>query len=177
MKKLVYILTLLFLTACKTTQTSMIIADKYDESQDKTTLTLHPYGNIVIPGNWTKTNYNQVSKQHFFESKDTTTLAVTKNPKEKYPFYKPEISDKEFVTEFFKWDAGYWEKQGLAVTTIDDQSANGYILWQAKSDEQEINTIFLFGSKNGFAYNLSGTSISWSETKIKDFLVKVYLEN
>jgi hypothetical protein len=68
-------------------------------------------------------------------------------------------------------------KQGLIVTTVDNNSDKGYILWQAKSDEKNVNTIFLFGSKNGLAYNFSGTSKTWTETKIKDFLVQLFNDN
>jgi len=165
------------LTSCKTTQTSMIIADSYDEKKNQTTLTLLPYGNINLPDKWTKTSYNQVSKQHFFTNNDSTTVAVTKNPKDKYPFFKPNQTDNEFVTDFVKWDAEYWEKQALTITTVENQSEKGYILWQAKSDEKNVNTIFLFGSKNGLAYNFSGSSKTWTETKIKDFLVQLYNDN
>ncbi len=170
-------LLLLVLTSCKTTQTSMIIAENYDEKKNQTTLTLFPYGNIVFPDKWTKTSYNQVSKQHFFTNNDSTTFAVTKNPKDKYPFYKTNQTDNEFVTDFVKWDAEYWEKQGLTVTTIDNQANKGYILWQAKSDEKNVNTIFLFGSKNGLTYNFSGSSKNWTEGKIKDFLVQLFNDN
>jgi hypothetical protein len=165
------------LTSCKRTQTSMIIADCYDEKKNQTTLTLLPYGNIVLPDKWTKTSYNQVSRQHFFTNNDSTTVAVTKNPKDKYPFFKPNQTDSEFVTDFVKWDAEYWENQGLTVTTVDNQADKGYILWQAKSDEKNVNTIFLFGSKNGLAYNFSSTSKKWTETKIKDFLAQLFNDN
>lgn len=155
----------------------MIIADDYDEKQNQTTLTLLPYGNIVIPGKWTKTSYNQVSRQHFFTNNDSTTVAVTKNSKEKYPFFKSIQSDKEFVTDFVKWDTEYWKKQGLTVTTVDNQSDKGYILWQVKNDEKKVNTFFLSGAKNELAYNFSGTSQSWAAKEIKDFLVKLFNDN
>lgn len=170
-------LIIVVLTSCRTTQTSMIIADSYDEKKNQTTLTLLPYGNIVIPAKWTKTSYNQVSRQHFFTNNDSTTVAVTKNQRNKYPFFEPNQTDCEFVTGFVKWDAEYWEKQGLTVTIVDDQSENGYILWQAKSNERNVNTIFLFGSKNGLAYNFSGTSETWTDAKIKDFLVQLFNDN
>ena len=165
------------LTSCKTTKTSMIVADSYDEKKNQTTLTLLPYGNIVLPDKWTKTSYNQVSQQHFFTNNDSTTVAVTKNSKEKYPFFKPNQTDSEFLTDFVKWDAAYWVKLGFTVATVDNQSEKGYILWQAKSDEKNVNTIFLFGSKNGLAYNFSGTSKTWTETEIKDFLVQLFNDN
>ena len=170
-------LILLVLASCKTKQTSMIVADSYDENKNQTTLTLLPYGNIIIPEKWTKTSFNQVSKQHFFKNNDSTTVAISKNPKEKYPVFKAEQTNKEFITDLVKWDAEYWKKEGLTIRTLDDQSDKGYILWQAKSEDKNVNTIFIFGSKNGFAYNFSGTSKTWTETRIKDFLVKLYNDN
>ncbi|MBF8964493.1 hypothetical protein I0P70_14665 [Pontibacter sp. FD36] len=170
-------LLLLTLYSCKTAQTSMIIADSYDENKNQTTLSLIPNGNIVIPGKWTKTEYLQASRQHFFKNGDSTTVAVTKNPKQKYPFFKAEQTDKEFVADFVKWDSEYWAKQGISTKTLADQSNNGYILWQAVSEEKNVNTIFLFGSKDGFAYNFSGTSKKWTVEEIQDFLVKLFNEN
>ena len=168
---------LLFI-ACKTSQTSMLIADSYDEKTNKTTLMLFPYGNIIFPDKWTKTSYNSSSRQHFFKNSDTTTVAVTKNPKEKYPFYKPTQTDKDFVTEFVKWDSEYWQKQGLTVKTINDNSDSGYIVWQAvREDSISVNTFFLFGSKSGFAYNFSGTSTTWTDKKVEEFLINLFNTN
>lgn len=168
---------IILLTSCKTTKKSTIVSDSYDEKKNQTTLTLLPYGNIVIPDKWTKTSYNKVSRQHFFTNNDSTTVALTKNPKDKYPFYRTNQTDSEFVAEFVKWDGDFLERQGLTVTTIDNQSNKGYILWQVISVEKKVNTIFLFGSKNGLAYNFSGSSKTWTETKIRDFLVQLYNDN
>jgi len=156
----------------------MIIADSFDVKKNQTTLTILPYGNIVLPEKWTKTSYNQESKQHFFKNSDSTTVALSKNPKDKYPFFTNKQTDKEFVNEFVKWDAEYWEKQGLKVKTINDKSENGFIVWQATdSSKVDINTIFIFGSKNGFAYNFSGTSKTWTDEKIAVFLIKLFNDN
>ena len=97
---LIFGLLVLTIISCKTTQSSMIIGDNYDKKQDKTTLILLPYGNIVFPNKWNKASYNNVSKQHFFTNGDSTTITVAKNPREKYPFYKSSQTDKEFVSEF-----------------------------------------------------------------------------
>jgi hypothetical protein len=165
------------LMSCNTTQTSMIVTDNYDKNQNKTTLTLLPYGNIIFPNKWDKTNYNNISKQHFFTNNDSTTIAVAKSPREKYPFYKPNQTDKEFVSEFVKWDGDYCKSQGLTVKTINDKSDNGFIVWQVIGDNNKINTIFIFGSKNKFAYNFSGTSEKWTEDAIQEFLIKLYSDN
>ena len=161
--------------ACKTSQTTMIIGDSFDEKTNKTTLTLFPYGNIILQGKWIKTRYNENSRQHFFTNKDSTTLVVTKNPKEKYSFYKPDQNDKMFVTDFFKWDSEYWEKQGLNISTLLDSSDRGYIIWQAT--KTNVHDTFLFGSKNGFAYNFMATSKILSlENKI-ELLKEIYSNN
>ena len=126
MKTKTLIIGILFLLniSCKTNQTSMIVADKYDATNNQTTLTILPYGNIIIPNEWKKTSYNQVSKQHFFQNSDLTTISIAKNLKEKYPFYKTEQNDKEFVAEFVKWDSEYWKQQGLEILTIENKAEN-----------------------------------------------------
>ena len=178
MKKILFFFAFATLTSCKTTQTSMLIGESFDKSKNQTTLTLLPYGNIVIPNKWTKSTYNKVSKQHFFVNEDKTTLAVAKNPTNKYPFYKTNQTDKKFVTEFVKWDAEHWKQQGVIVKTLTDKSENGYITWQAKTENQDkVNTIFIFGSKNGFAYNFSGTSRTWTDEKIIEFITLLYNNN
>jgi len=174
---IVFGLLILVITSCKTTQTSIIVLDNYDEKKNQTTLTFLPYGNIVLPNKWTKTSYNPTSKQHFFTNSDSTTVAITKNPKDKYPFFKQNQVDREFLMDFVKWDSDYWQKQGLKVTTIDDQSSKGYILCKTENDEKNVNTIFLFGSKNGFAYNFSVTLKTWTEKRSIDFLIKLYNDN
>ena len=53
---------------------------------------------------------------------------------------------------------------------------NRYIVWQA-TDNKNMNTIFIFGSKNNFAYNFSGTSKKWTDNNIQEFLIKLYTDN
>ncbi|MFD1467232.1 hypothetical protein ACFQ48_03270 [Hymenobacter caeli] len=164
--------------SCKTAQTNMIVADSYDQNKKQTTLILFPYGNMVLPDKWTKISFNQVSRQHFFKNADSTTVGVAKNPKSKYPFYAANQTEEEFTTAFVKWDANYWAKKGLKTEIINDQSNNGFIIWRVSdANKKEVNNIFLFGSKNGLAYNLSGTSKVWTDEKIQTFLIKIFSDN
>lgn len=101
MNKLLTLLIFTTLLGCATHQTSVVVSDNYNQEADQTTLTIVPHGNINIPGKWTKTSYNAVSRQHFFENKDSITIAVTKNPKDQYPFYQKDLSDKEFTTQYY----------------------------------------------------------------------------
>lgn len=182
MKAKTLIIGILFLLniSCKTNQTNMIVADKYDVTKNQTTLTILPYGNVIIPKEWKKTSYNQVSKQHFFQNNDLTTISIAKNLKEKYPFYKAEQNDEEFVSEFVKWDSEYWKNQGLEISTIENKAENTYIIWNAKNTNEtkpEVNTFFLFGVKNNFVYGFSISSKVWNEEQKIDFLKNLYETN
>ena len=155
----------------------MIVGDSYDENNNQTTLTIFPDGNILLPGKWTKTSFNHSSKQHFFKNNDSITVAVAKNKKENYPFYKPAQSDKDFLAEFTKWESEYFKSQGAAIHLLDDQAEKGYVLWKATIEKENINTIYLFGLKTGYAYNLLADSKTWADEKTKAFLIKLFNDN
>lgn len=171
-----FLLTLLFLKA--SAQKTTIFATNYDKKKDLTVQVILPYGNISIPGKWTKTSFNQVSKQHFFTNADSITLSVSKNPIDKYPFFKPGLSGQQLVSEFVKWDSEYWEQQGLKIKVLKDESENGFIAWQATiNKEYDVNTIFVYGYKNGFAYGFSVSSKLWPEEKMQEFLIQLFKNN
>lgn len=165
--------------ACSSPQTQeqnkLHVADVYDSHSDQTTLTILPYGDIVIPGKWVKTDYNETSTQHFFTNSDSTVLAVSKNPHEKYPFYKKNLNDSSFVSEYFKWDADYLVKQGYVTKLIKDSSGNGYVVWQAVAPG--LDYMYLFGSKEQFGYNLMLTSDQMNKVERVQFLEDVFLKN
>lgn len=163
------------LTSCKTTATSVIYGDSYDDKKNQTTLTIIPYGNITMPDKWKKTHFSQTSRQNFFTNGDSTTLGIAKAPKEKYPVYKPNQTDKEFVTAFEKWDAEYYEKHGLYTKILNDKSDNGYIVWQVTGNH--LNTIFIYCCKNNYVYNISTTSTKWTDEKMTTFVTELYNAN
>ncbi len=151
----------------------MIVADSYDQDKNVTTLTLLPYGNIDIPGQWTKTKYNEVSRQHFFLDKDSTSIAVTKNPQEKYPFYTDSLTDKEFAIKFFKWEKDFYEKQGFQID--EKTSGDNFVIWTA--NRNDANTILLYGAKDDFAYNFAVFTDNWTEEKRIEFLTGLFERN
>lgn len=182
MKNKALIIGILFILnlSCKTNQTSTIVADKYDATKNQTTLTILPYGNVIIPNKWKKTSYNQISKQHFFQNNDSTTISIAKNLKDKYPFYKVNQNDKEFVAEFVKWDSEYWKEQGLEISTIENKTEKMYIIWNTKNKKEtkpEVNTLFLFGVKNNFVYGFSISSRIWNNDQKIEFLKNLYESN
>ncbi len=153
----------------------MLIADSFDEGTNKTTLTLVPYGNIEIPGKWAKSSYNEVSKQHFFKDAEQTSLAVAKNPQSKFPFFTEGMSDMEFSTSFFKWEKEHYEKQGFKIEELEQITNEDFVLW--KATENSANTIFLYGSKNGFAYNFALFTDNWTDDQRIEFLAALYESN
>lgn len=165
----------LILVGCGTTkQTSTLHGDSYDETADKTTYILVPYGNVEIPGKWKRTTYNQVSRQQFFTDSDSSTIAIAKNPKERYPFYLETKSDYELVTDFFKWDSEYWEKQGYKVIKIEENETENFIIWQIAGDK--VNNIFLFGLKNNLITNYMVSS-KWTDKEKIEFVTNLYRNN
>lgn len=118
----------------------MLVVDSYDQDRDVTTLTLLPYGNINIPGEWTKTSYNGVSKQHFFVDKDSTSIAIAKNPQEKYPFFSEGLTEKAFSRKFFEWEKQYYETKGFEIK--EKISGDEYIIWTATGNNA--NSVFLY---------------------------------
>ncbi|MEP2026431.1 MAG: hypothetical protein ABJH98_11610 [Reichenbachiella sp.] len=168
----VTILAFCIFTSCKTTHTSMLIADSYDEAKGETTLTLIPYGNIVIPGKWTKYNYNQTSKQHFFRNSDSTAIAVAKNPIDKYPFYSSELSNSELSKNWFEWESDFYSEKGIAVTQTNRETTKEYVIWKAKSSQ--VNSVFLYGVKNNLAYNFAVVTDNWTDEQRTKFLRELW---
>jgi hypothetical protein len=159
--------------SCATTNTTMIIADSYNQDKNITTLTLMPYGNIDIPGQWTKTKYDEVSRQHFFVDKDATSIAVTKNEQEKYPFYAKDDTDIQFVRKFYTWEKDFYEKQGFEIN--EKVAGDNFIIWTAIG--KNVNTMFLYGAKNKFAYNFAVFTDNWTEEKRTQFLKEIFERN
>lgn len=163
------------LSACASSWTSVLVEDHYDVGMDRTVLVVVPYGNISLPGKWTKTSYNDVSRQHFFSNGDSTTVAVAKQPREKYPFYAAGQSDPQFVTAFKDWEADYWRTNGMLVSMIEDRSSDGLVVLNVSGDRG--NATILFGSKNNYAYNLSVVTKRWDEPQVKKFLLDLFATN
>ncbi|GAB5556829.1 MAG: hypothetical protein SchgKO_10420 [Schleiferiaceae bacterium] len=172
-QKLLILLMVGLVIGCSTTKTTTLISDDYNQEKNVTTLTILPHGHIVIPGKWTKTSYNEVSRQHFFVNEDSITIAVAKNPQDKYPFYQESMTDQEFVRKFYEWDSEYYEKQGFEIkeNTIGDN----YVVWTVSG--KGAHTTFLFGGKDKYAYNIAVFTEQWTEEKRIEFLKSLFEGN
>jgi len=158
------------LSGCYDGQRTMLIADSYSPEKDVTTLQLIPYGDIKIPGKWTKTSFNESSKQHFFSNSDSISIAVALNPMKKYSFYQPDVSAEEFLTAFFNWEKDFYEQNGIAVTKINREP--NYVIFSVK--KENINTILLFGAKEDMALNYAISSTKWDDSQRIKFLKTLF---
>ncbi|GGH61361.1 hypothetical protein HNQ91_001049 [Filimonas zeae] len=166
--------------ACKTAQTSTINSVHYDEQKNNTVLILLPYGNITLPGKWKDQGENSVSRQHYFSNEDSTTnIAVTKNPRRFYPFNQKQDSDQEFTHHFVAWDTAYFHETGRPTQIITDSSATtGFVLFDVSHPQsQSPKTTFLYGTKNGICYNLSGNSRKLTQAEFQAFLIRLFYDN
>jgi hypothetical protein len=156
-------------------QTSTATALRYDKTKNITTLVLIPYGNYNIPGEWKKKAYNDVSGQHFLQRSDSAVIALTKNPKEWYPFYKKNSTEKDFLTSFYKWDSDYHESKGRKTKILQDSTDSGFIVWQLTQDKSEY--IFLYAANKKFCFNLMSEENKMTEEQRIDFLKKLLRSN
>lgn len=165
------------ISACASTGTSIIYGDNYDKASDQTTVTIFPYGNVRVPGKWTKTSYNNISGQYFFIGPDSVCIAIALQPWDKYEFAhgNPEVTPENFVRRFYEWDANYLKEQhnGEIKVLVENKEKN-YIVWNVTG--QRVNSYFLFGLKRTAAYNLHISTSKWDEERKVSFLERLYSE-
>lgn len=175
-KIFLYSLTLVFLFAnCASTTTSTIVGGGYNESKNVTDYMVFPYGSVSIPGKWTKTSYNSISRQQFFENKDSISIAIAFCRYDKYEFNaQGQHKGFEFVEAYYEWDTKYFiETYGLQRQEIERDSVNGFMTYRifGQIDESLIDTYFLISEKNGNITNLSILATKkWSESDKLSFL-------
>lgn len=165
---------LLTIASCSTTYTSTLFGDSYDKIKDTTTLTVIPYGNVSLPGKWTKSSYDDNSRQHYFVNKDSTTVAIVFGPCEKYEFYKSEMNKFESVNKFYEWDSSYLsETYNLNRTILKTDSVNCYLVWNMSGNG--INNYFLSGRKGDFFFNIMIYSYKINEKIKLELLEHIFL--
>lgn len=167
------------LFSCATTgSTSILYSDTYDKTTDRTTVMIFPYGEVKVPGKWTKTRENAVSGQYFFIGQDSARIAIALQPWDKYEFShnNPEVTPDNFVKKFYEWDANYLkERTNGQIRILTENKEKNYLVWNLKS-ERSGNDYFLFGLKGKTAYNLNVKTDKWDEEKKTSFLERLFTE-
>lgn len=139
---------------------------------------IFPYGEIKIPGKWTKTSENRVGGQYFFIGQDSVAISVALQPWDKYEFSfnNAEVTPENFVRKFYQWDWNYLkDKTGGQVRIVKEDTERNYLIWNIKN-QQGLNGYFLFGLKGKIANNFYIASDKWSEEKKVNFLEGLFRE-
>lgn len=173
------ILLIFILTSCATQKVSTIVGYDYDEQKNQTDYFVFPYGNVLIPGKWEKSNYNSTSRQQFFRNKDSVIIAIAFAPCNKFEFNVDNSKTGfEFVKSYYEWDSQYFVKNNeLSRELIEQDSINNYIIWRLNGfiNGEEIDNYFLFGEKNCFVSNYSVLETDkWTVKEKIEFLKNLY---
>jgi hypothetical protein len=171
---------IILLTNCATQRTSTIVGGEYNKTKDETEYFVFPYGSVVLPGNWEKTNYNQTSRQQFFINQDSIIIAIAFGRYNKYEFNRDgSKAGFNFVKEYYEWDSEYFiDSHGLKRLLLESDSTNSFLIYRiyGQIEKGKFDTYFLIGEKNG---NVSNFSISdtdkWTVGEKINFLRKVFL--
>ena len=139
-----------------------------------------PYGSISLPGQWTKTFFNQNSGQQNFKNKDTLSTALLINRASGYPFYTKAMTSNQFVKAMYEWDANYMTAQinGNSKIIMQD-TANHFIVWQiiADNDKYQIDNLNLFGCENGIVFTVLAPTAKKLTNEQKINFVRTIYEN
>jgi hypothetical protein len=132
-------------------------------------------GEVKIPGDWKLLNTTDDSGQTYLKNNDNVIIAIAKNPKKAYSFFKSNKSAFENVKLFYIWDSDYRKENNFKTTKIKENSNLEYIIW--KYNEQNIDNVFLFGSVKDSFINLLVYTNDWSEDEKILFLENLYKLN
>jgi hypothetical protein len=150
---------------------------RYNEKGKSTEYMNYPYGSVVIPGKWKEDTYVSSSKQQYLINDDSIKLSVAINPWNKYEFYKPELTEKSYVNEYYEWDSKYIsEKLNCERQILLRDTINNSIVWRVYN-ETNIDNYFLFGLKNKIVYALGIGSGKMSGDQKISLLKATFLKN
>ena len=169
---------LVVLTGCGAAKTvnpaakvsSVLVATDYKADKDVTYYTVHPYGQVSIPGKWEKGDYLQSSRQQYFYDQDSTLIALAFSDSRKYEFNEGgKLKGFDFTKALYEWDSAYFVEQGYERRLIETNEAGKYIIYRIYG--QTANNYFLIREKNGIVSNFSVQyAPKWSEEKSVKFL-------
>lgn len=169
---------IILLYSCYTTATSTIVGGQYEAKTNTTDYFVLPFGSVSLPGKWNKTSYNSSSRQQWFKSPDSISVAIAFTQCNQYEFYKSELKDFSFVKAYYEWDSKYLTTQlNMNDTILQADSLNNYIVWRlwGKNKELEMDCYFLFGYRNCSVHNFYVSTDKWTEEKKVKFLQDLYL--
>lgn len=146
-------------------------------TQDKTTTSVKTNGGIVlVPGLWEHLNFEKSSGQQYLKNEKDVIIAIAKNPKKIYPFYKPTQSNYKTIKAFTKWEIDYQKEMKRKTRVLKKDSASTFQIWKF-TDENNIDNVFLYGGIDDHILNLLVYTNAWEEKEKMRFLEKTFTIN
>lgn len=151
----------------------------YEESTDKTTYSVEPFGRLSIGGKWMEGKFNPSTHQQYFYHKDTATVVVTIDACKNSPYYKKGIEGYDFVKKYYELEERYQSQlMDQKCELLTENSTDRYIVWRARIDG--IDQYFLCGVKdctcNECTYRLINLkSRKHDETRAKAYLTEIFM--
>ena len=166
---------LVLLAGCAGNTQQFIVSDSYSEIDDTTTLTILPYGNVVIPGLWEKIKKSNSSYEHWFRNADSTVILITLALPSNYEVYDGSKSAFENLYAHYKWESDYVKEAGRKVVEIHVDREKNFVLWS--SSIGEAYRLSLYGLKSDRLYKLAIDKSNWFEAEQREFLIDLYERN
>lgn len=166
---------LVLLAGCAGSTQQFLITDSYSELDNTTTLTILPYGNVVIPGLWEKIKKSNSSYEHWFRNADSTVILITLALPGNYEVYDESRSAFENLYAHYKWESAYVEGNGRKIVEIHVDKEENFVLWA--SSIGEAYRLSLYGLKSNRLYKLAIDESNWFEVEQREFLVDLYERN
>jgi hypothetical protein len=132
-------------------------------------------GEVKVPGKWEQLNKMDDSGQTYLKNNDGVIIAIAKNPKKAYSFFKSDVSDFENVKLFYTWDSDYYKENKFKTEKIKENTELEYIIW--KFNDKKLDNVFLFGSTKNDFLNLLVYTNNWNEDEKIAFLENLYKLN
>lgn len=132
-------------------------------------------GEVKIPGKWEQLNTAEDTGQTYLKNDEGVIIAIAKNPKKAYPFFKSSKSDFENVKLFYTWDSDHYKENNFKTDKIKENSELEYIIW--KYNDKKSDNVFLFGSVKTNFLNLLVYTNNWTEDEKVAFLENLYKLN
>lgn len=159
-----------------------IVGGEYDEKKDVTDYFVLPLGQVALPGKWKKTSYNQTSRQQFFKNQDSISVAIAFGLVNKFEFNGDgSLKGFDFVEAFYKWDADYFESQGIKSQILESDKTKNYMIYRlyGKYNDENIDNYYIVRAKDNGSYSSYGLNNAdkWTENEKIKFLKNLLLSS
>jgi len=144
-----------------------------------------------IPGKWEfRTQLKESGQFHLTNKKEKLSLLISVRNPEKFEFYQDNLTEKELLNKFYKWEYDYWASPNGIKTDVSEIKNNenkNYIIWKLiiknmpENDNKDQTSYLLYALRNNklIAINLTNNTdrkIPLTEIESIELLEKIYMK-